>query len=126
MLTKGDKLLILIIIVVSMILTAYFARSFRAYGDKTLIIKVDGQAYKSIKLDEKIKDEILVETEFGYNLIEINKGRVRVKEASCPDELDVKQGSISKVGQMIVCLPNRLTIEIEGSKTDDDIDRLSR
>ena len=55
--------------------------------------------------------------------MEILKGKVRVIEADCPDELDVKQGFIENVGQVIVCLPNRVVVEIKGeTKPYDKID----
>ena len=50
---------------------------------------------------------------------------MRVIEADCPDQLDVKQGYISKVGEVIVCLPNRLVIEIKGVD-EGDVDYISR
>lgn len=51
--------------------------------------------------------------------------RVRVIEADCPDQIDVKQGYISRVGEIIVCLPNKLIIEIKGLAEEDDIDIIS-
>lgn len=127
MLTRGDKILIILIILISLLLTFYFSKEFAAYNSKMIIIKVDGEEYKKIKLDENIKEkEILINTEYGYNLIGIDQGKVRVKDASCPDKLDIHQGEISDVGEIIVCLPNRLTIEIEGLKKENEIDKLSR
>lgn len=127
MLTTADKILILSIIVFSIFLTIYFGQELSGYNSKLLIIKIDGEDYKRIKLDENIKNkEIPVQSEYGYNLIEIDEGKVRVKEASCKDKLDVLQGQISEIGDIIVCLPNRLTIEIDGIKKDNKIDRLSR
>lgn len=69
--------------------------------------------------------QIPVKTEFGYNLIEIGDGKVRVIEADCPDKLDVKQGYIERPGEVIVCLPNKLVIEIKGENKDNDIDYIS-
>ena len=43
----------------------------------------------------------------------------------CPDKLDVKQGYISKVGEVIVCLPNKLVIEIKGIDDERDVDYMS-
>ena len=69
---------------------------------------------------------IEIKTEFGYNLIEIGDGEVKVIDADCPDKLDVKQGSISKVGEIIVCLPNRMVIELKGIDNNREIDYMSR
>jgi len=46
------------------------------------------------------------------NVVEIAPGRVRVREADCPDQICVHQGWIETGTVPIVCLPNRLIIEI--------------
>ena len=50
----------------------------------------------------------------GYNIVVIADGKVRVSEASCPDQVCVDQGWISDGTVPVVCLPNRLVIQIEG------------
>ena len=50
----------------------------------------------------------------GYNIVVIADGKVRVSEASCPDQVCVGQGWISDGTVPVVCLPNRLVIQIEG------------
>ncbi len=47
-------------------------------------------------------------------VIEVNEGKIRVKEASCPEQICVHTGWISQAGQIIVCIPNHLLIQIEG------------
>ena len=119
-LTKGDKILIVSLIIISLISLGFIKNSNAGYKEKYISIQVNGEEYKKIIFDKKIiGKQIPIETEFGYNLIEIGDGEVWVVEASCPDELDVKQGKISRSGEIIVCLPNKLVIEIKG--TDDEI-----
>ena len=48
-----------------------------------------------------------------YNTVEIKGGEVKVSEASCKNQVCVKHGSISRTGETIVCLPNRLVVRIE-------------
>ena len=48
------------------------------------------------------------------NTIEVEPGRIRVREAGCPDQVCVNQGYISDGTVPIVCLPNKLVIEITG------------
>jgi len=48
------------------------------------------------------------------NTIEAEEGRIRVSEAGCPDQICVHQGWISDGTVPIVCLPNKLVIEIKG------------
>ena len=37
-----------------------------------------------------------------------------MKDADCPDRLCVKQGSISKNGESIVCLPHKVIVTVTG------------
>ena len=48
----------------------------------------------------------------GQNMVAICNGEVSMEDADCPDRLCVKSGAISKAGQMIVCLPNKIIVKI--------------
>ncbi len=37
-----------------------------------------------------------------------------MEESSCPDKTCIKQGRIDRPGEIIVCLPNKVTVEITG------------
>lgn len=52
--------------------------------------------------------------EDSYNIVTVEKGRVCVTQAGCPDQVCVRQGWISDSAAPVVCLPNRLVIRIEG------------
>ncbi|MBW4827274.1 MAG: NusG domain II-containing protein [Clostridiaceae bacterium] len=124
--TKGDKCLIISIIIISLFSLWYVKKEATSYGEKYILIQVDGKDYKKITFGpEVIGKKIPIKTEFGYNLIEIGDGKVRVIEADCPDQLDVKQGYIDSPGEVIVCLPNKLVVEIKGKTKDEDIDYIS-
>ncbi len=127
MLTKGDKILIVSIVILS-ILSLIYIKNFAFTNEENYIsIQVDGEEIKKVIFDKKLIGKTMpIETEFGYNLIEIGDQKVRVIDADCPDKLDVKQGYISKSGEVIVCLPNKLVIEIKGIGDDVDIDYMSR
>ncbi|MCF6465382.1 hypothetical protein C3E90_05685 [Clostridium sp. Cult2] len=115
------------IVVISILSLSYVKKSAFNNKEKYISIQVNGEEIKKIIFDTNlIGKTIPVETEYGYNLIEIDDEKVRVIEADCPDQLDVKQGYISKVGEVIVCLPNRLVIEIKGIDDEVDIDHISR
>ena len=79
-------------------------------------ITLDGELVKEIKLNQ-------VGASFSFtvtgasgltNTILVEKGRIRVEEADCPDQICVDQGFISDGTVPIVCLPNHLVIEIAG------------
>lgn len=83
------------------------------------VIRVDGEIYKKINLDTvAVAYDMEIKTEFGYNKLHIEHDGISVTEADCRDHICMNQGKVSQAGVPIVCLPHRLTIEIEG----DDID----
>ncbi len=95
----------------------------------TAVVTLDGREIHRIDLQNVSEPyEFLVESDPDhYNLLRVEEGRIRVLEASCPDQIDVKQGWISRSHQSIICLPNRLVIRIlPGSDApDSEIDGIA-
>jgi len=57
----------------------------------------------------------------GTNILVIEDGKAYVREADCPDGLCVRQGKISRAGERIICLPNRVVLEVVGGRSDTDL-----
>ena len=79
-------------------------------------ISLDGTLVKEIDLEAvEAPRSFSLEGVGGLtNTIQVEPGRIRVSEAACPDQICVHQGWISDRTAPIVCLPNRLIIEITG------------
>ena len=60
----------------------------------------------------------------GTNTLVIDNGEAWLSHANCPDELSVKQGKIRADGQVITCLPNKLTDTVYGGEQN-DVDLIS-
>ena len=121
--TKGDRLLIVFVIVLSLISLVYINRQGFSNQNKYVSIQYNGKEINKVIFDKQIVGTTIpIETELGYNLIEIGHEEVRVIEADCPDQIDVKQGWISNIGETLICLPNRLVVEIKGLSTSDEAD----
>ena len=89
---------------------------------KTAKIYQDGEIIREIALDtltEPIEFEITDEN--GHeNIVRAEHGRIRIISADCPDKVCVNQGWIENGVVPIVCLPNKVTIEITGAESDID------
>lgn len=48
----------------------------------------------------------------GTNHLLIQDKTVWISEATCSDHICVHQGKISKNGEMIICLPNRVIVQV--------------
>lgn len=119
----------LILIAVLLIIAAAAYAGIKIYGSSATdkaqaVIKINGREYKRLSLDKDT--ELVIETDNGnYNKLIIKNGMANIEDASCPDKLCVHQKAISSKGEMLVCLPNKVTVEIENGKTA-DVDAVSQ
>lgn len=73
----------------------------------------DGVLLEEIDLDRVAEPRsFTLEDGSGTNTVQVERGRIRISAADCPDQVCVKQGWISGGAVPIICLPHRLTIEI--------------
>ncbi len=110
--TLADRLLFILLISVS-IAGIFISRDALSQGSN-VIIEIDGKPAYTLPLYENRL--VPVDGPYGITLIEIQGGKVRVKQAHCRNQICVREGWISK--GVIVCLPNKLVIIVGGSKKD--------
>ena len=79
---------------------------------KTVIISVDGQEYKRIEIDTQTVASFTIDTEHGQNHVVIENGTVNVIAADCPNQICVNTKAARRPGDIIVCLPHKVVIEI--------------
>ncbi len=79
-------------------------------------VRVDGKLMQTLDLRGK-------EAEYTFSGVTVKAGDgcVYASHAECPDLVCVRSGKISKPGQAIVCVPNRVSIEIKGEAEVDAI-----
>lgn len=78
---------------------------------RTVQVRVDGKIAAEFPLDEDRTFEIK-SPGGGSNLLVISRGEAWISEASCPDRLCMGMGRISKAGQAVICLPNKVVVEV--------------
>ena len=89
-------------------------------GNKTVVISIDGEK----KSEYPLKEDgvyLLEGSHLGTNKLVIKDGEAYIEEASCPDKQCVKQSKISKAGEMLVCLPNRVVIKIVDANEEEPV-----
>ena len=99
---KKDAVLILTVLLIA---GAAFGVHEFAGGDgaDTVTVKVDGK-------DQKIR------INGGTNILTIKNGKAKMTDADCPDQLCVHQKAASKNHESIICLPNKVVVEVDGSE----------
>ena len=111
---KGDAILIASLLVLSAVLILFFYAGRKEGG--YAVVTVDGVQTERISLQK----EGTYPLNGGTNILLIQNGCARMVEADCPDHICVETGEIRYEGQMIVCLPNKVVVTVEGVKGDAD------
>ncbi len=84
---------------------------FRAGQSDIVNVKSSGKIIRTIDLSAVTEPYVFVVDNGGKNTVLVERGKISVTDADCPDKLCIEQ---SKAGVMpIVCLPHRLVIERE-------------
>lgn len=110
----------LILICSVLVLAAAFWLVPRAVGlfgnskEQKLRITVSGEEYGSYSLEE---DQVIKVGD--TNICEIKDKKVSMISADCPDQLCIHQRTIQLQGETIVCLPNKVILEITGTRQTD-------
>lgn len=120
-----DKLII-VVMVIAVIITTVLSLSPPHVNSDELIMKVsiDGKVVKTVTITKDMTAEYHFGADDHYNIVVVKDGKVSILEADCPGQYCVKKGEISKPKEIIVCLPHKLVVELEG-KTDDGVDFIS-
>ncbi len=119
---KNDIYLIAIIVAVSVLLIAGIRiwQKGNTGDGASAVVTIDGKRYGAYPLSKDITERIDL-PDGSYNILVISEGFADVTEASCPDQICVHHNHIRYSGESIVCLPNKLIVEIEGGE-DNGID----
>lgn len=89
-------------------------------GAGCITVKVDGviEGVYSLAEDQEL------ELNGGTNKLVIKNGKADMVEADCPDKLCVNQKPISKNHESIICLPNKVIVEVD-SAVNSEIDAVT-
>lgn len=116
MVSKKEVLVLLALFLVLAVIAGIFYAT-RPGGAKVRIT-VDGEEYGTYPL--AVNKTIPITGADGQeNVVEISGGTVFMKSATCPNQICVHTGRISKEGQSIVCLPNKVTVTVTGGGSSD-------
>lgn len=121
MIKKND--IILVIVIMVLCLGCVLLLQLTKKEGSKVVVTVDGEVYATYDLDEN--KSFTVKGENGeINTFQIKDEKVDMIDASCPDKLCVKQNPIHYNHETIVCLPNKVVIEVIGSD-ESDVDMIA-
>lgn len=80
-----------------------------------MTVKVEGEIQGVYSLSEDREIEI----NGGTNTLKIRNGIADMTKADCPDKLCVNQKAVSKNGESIICLPNKVVVTVDSSENSE-------
>lgn len=129
MVKLGDFIIVALLIILSFLPLAIFTYQNKASADEDqsyVVISADGEIVHEMELkNDHTRETYEYIDEHGHENTIIREGQVvYMADANCTDLLCVQQGEITEVGETIVCLPNRVLVEItsDASSPDSDVD----
>lgn len=109
---KHDLLLILILLLVSAALALGYHTTRRTPALRAEVT-IDGELVQVLDLTKN--QEVTIQgAHNGTNHLIVQDGEIWCSQASCPDKVCVHQGKQSRDGEIIVCLPNLMIVQIIG------------
>ena len=118
---KRDIFVIIIMILISVITYFIFVKDNNQVGTK-VVVMINNVEDKVFDINDSI--EYKINTEYGYNILKIENGYADVIESNCPDKNCVNQKRINKNNEKIICLPNKVIIEVKGGE-ENNIDSIA-
>ncbi len=123
-LAASDVVLAFVLVSVSVLMTAL---QFKNTGNTALkaVVKKNGITVQSVVLQDREPYEMCIDEEYNI-ILYIEKNRVTVVRSDCADKICVNTGKITKPGQTIVCLPARVSVELQGVTAVNELDGVTR
>lgn len=87
-------------------------RPFGSGGQAEVTVYFDGEELARYPLDVD-RSVRIPSSEGKYNVLEIKEHKADITEATCPDKICVHQRPIGRTGETLVCLPNKVVVEIK-------------
>lgn len=122
---KNDLILLVVLLAVAALGFYFFYFRSRPQGGQVQIT-IDGTVYGTYSLGKEQEIQIPDASGATTNVLLIKDGKAKMIEANCPDKLCEYQNAISKSGESIICLPNKVVVTVTGKQEDDAIDVFSK
>ena len=110
-LSRGDSVLIVLALV---LLASLYLRYWQAEGHGAeTVVMVEGKPWARLNLFHD--HDLDVPGPLGTSHIQVRDGQVRFTASPCSNKLCVHTGWLSQGGEVAVCLPNRVSLQILAS-----------
>ena len=109
MIKKADLIMAIAVLSVFLIVIGAFFLFGRPGG--RAVVTSNGEVVATLPLNND--GEYTCSGDLGTNKIVVKDGEVFVESADCRDQICVNHIAVSKEGEIIVCLPHKLIVEVK-------------
>jgi len=107
---KKTDFTVIIILFVLCLMALIINHAFFSNDGSFAVVTINGVEYARLPLSSDC--ELDIPSGNGFNSLVISDGTAYIKAASCPDKVCVNHKAVSHAGETIICLPNKVVIEI--------------
>ncbi len=121
---KKEIILLIILFAAFLVIWAAFHMAHRETGSR-IRVTVSGETLGEYSLGEDMEIPIEIDG-IVTNTLVIEGGNADMVYADCPDQTCVKTKPISAQNETIVCLPNRIVVEVISSDEEAEFDVIAQ
>lgn len=114
--TPGDLVLIALLLLLSG-LSFWINRATTLEGSWA-VIHLQGDEIARLPLNKNRRFEVT--GPLGKTNISIQDGQVKIESSACPHKLCTQMGPASRTGELLVCVPNLVVVQVVGHRNSFD------
>ena len=97
-------------------------------ADYSYEIRLDAAVLHTVKVSElRTNTKFHITTEHGKVIVDLDpSGGASIISSPCPDKLCIHQGHINKIGQTVLCLPEKVLVTVTGTRKEGEPDAVLR
>ncbi len=111
---KHDWILVLCILLAAAAVWGGWTLLHPAGTARIAVVRLDGETVERLPLDRDARYTVNA-PDGGSNTVVVEDGAVCIEAADCPDQICVRTGRIREAGEVVVCLPHRLSVTVESA-----------
>ncbi len=121
MLKLFDYILIAVLIIFAISFNYVFLQIYGGGSSDEVVVTVEGQVYGKYSLKNDGIYNVSIDNDgIVNNQFEIKNGIVNMTDANCPDKYCIHSKGIEYNSEAIVCLPNKVVLQINSESPEKD------
>ncbi len=123
---RGDMIIVILLFLLSFLPLAIFTYVQASVSDdatKIAVVKMDNEIIETITLtgNRGTQSFEIVADDGDINTVEIIDEKIRIRSATCPDQVCILTSFIENLGETIVCIPHKVVIEIQAENHHEEL-----